>query len=74
VLEVAPREVGQRWLRGERRMPPDLPRRTPRGWLELRGARANNLRGETIRFPLGVLVGILQHAPAASQASARRSD
>ena len=28
------------------------------GWMELRGARANNLRGETIRFPLGVLVGV----------------
>ncbi len=46
------------WLRAERRVQLDLPRRAPRGWIELRGARANNLRGETIRFPLGVLVGI----------------
>ncbi|MDH5687241.1 MAG: ATP-binding cassette domain-containing protein [Candidatus Bathyarchaeota archaeon] len=33
-------------------------RRKPKGWLTIRGAKANNLRGETIRVPLGVLVGI----------------
>jgi excinuclease ABC subunit A len=33
-------------------------RRTPKGWLVIKGARANNLRGETVRLPLGTLVGI----------------
>jgi excinuclease ABC subunit A len=32
-------------------------RRKPRDWLTISGARANNLRGETIDIPLGVLVG-----------------
>jgi excinuclease ABC subunit A len=47
-----------RWLRGERNI--DLPpsRWEPQGWLTIRGARANNLRGETVRLPLGALVGI----------------
>jgi len=34
------------------------PRRSPAGWLTIRGARANNLAGETIRLPLGVLAGV----------------
>ncbi len=33
-------------------------RRKPKGWLTIRGARANNLHGETIQVPLGVLVGL----------------
>jgi excinuclease ABC subunit A len=33
-------------------------RRAPKGWLVIKGARANNLRGETVRLPLGTLVGI----------------
>lgn len=46
------------WLRGERR--PDLghQRREPRGWLTIRGARANNLRGEDVALPLGTLIGV----------------
>jgi len=47
-----------RWLTG-RRLPaiPDH-RRTPRGWLTIRGARAHNLCGEDVRLPKGVLVGV----------------
>lgn len=33
-------------------------RRKPKNWLVIKGARANNLNGETIRVPLGVLVGV----------------
>ncbi len=33
-------------------------RRTPTHWMTIRGARANNLRGEDVRIPLGTLVGI----------------
>jgi excinuclease ABC subunit A len=46
------------WLRDERRIDFAGPRREPRGWMTVRGARANNLRGETVRLPLGVLVGL----------------
>jgi excinuclease ABC subunit A len=33
-------------------------RREPRGWLSIRGARANNLCGQTVEMPLGALVGV----------------
>jgi excinuclease ABC subunit A len=46
-----------RWLRGERRLEPRQ-RRQPRGWLTIHGARANNLKGEQVDLPLGVLVGV----------------
>ena len=46
------------WLRGERRAAAARPRRTPQSWLVVHGARANNLAGETVRLPLGVLVGV----------------
>lgn len=46
------------WLRDERRIDFAGPRQEPRGWMTVRGARANNLRGETVRLPLGVLVGL----------------
>ena len=47
-----------RWLSGQRRanLPPT--QREPRGWLTIRGARANNLQVETVRLPLGMLVGV----------------
>ncbi len=47
-----------RWLRGTRRLDLTQPRREPRGWMVIRGARAHNLRGEDVRLPKGVLVGI----------------
>ena len=46
------------WLRGERRIDLHRPRREPRGWLVVRGARGNNLRGEDVHLPLGTMVGI----------------
>lgn len=64
VAEGPPQQVAQSdtltavWLRGERRFDLHRQRREPQGWMEIRGARANNLRGETVRLPLGMLVGV----------------
>jgi excinuclease ABC subunit A len=63
VAQGRPDEVAEtdtvtgRWLRGER-ITIDRPRREPRGWLTIRGARAHNLRGEEVRLPLGTVVGV----------------
>ncbi|MBN2381828.1 ATP-binding cassette domain-containing protein [bacterium] len=46
------------WLRGERTIALPTNRRKPMSWLTIRGAQANNLKGQTISVPLGVLVGI----------------
>jgi excinuclease ABC subunit A len=63
VARGTPEKVAQaqthtgRWLRGEREL--ELrERRQPRDWLTIRGARANNLKGERVDIPLGVLVGV----------------
>jgi excinuclease ABC subunit A len=64
VARGRPEQVAQadtltaRWLRGERQVDVCKPRREPRGWLAIRGARANNLCCEDVRLPLGTLVGI----------------
>jgi len=64
VAQGKPQEVAQadtvtaKWLRGERRISLDKPRRSGRGWLTIRGARANNLLGEDVSLPLGTLVGV----------------
>jgi excinuclease ABC subunit A len=47
-----------RWLRAEPETTLRTPRREPQGWLEIIGARANNLKGDTFRLPLGSLVGV----------------
>jgi excinuclease ABC subunit A len=56
--EVARQDtVTARWLRGERRLALE-PRLSPSGWMTIRAPRANNLRGEDVRLPLGMLVGV----------------
>ena len=53
------------WLRGERRMYSQkdivgqtfLTDKRPKDWLLIKGARGNNLKGEQIQIPLGLLVG-----------------
>ncbi|MCJ7626645.1 MAG: ATP-binding cassette domain-containing protein [Anaerolineaceae bacterium] len=46
------------WMRGEKTSTSGKDNRQPQGWLRVRGARANNLCGETVAFPLGMMVGI----------------
>jgi excinuclease ABC subunit A len=63
VARGTPEKVAQakthtgRWLRGECEL--ELrKRRQPRSWFTVRGARANNLKGERVDIPLGVLAGV----------------
>jgi excinuclease ABC subunit A len=46
-----------KWLRNEALQLSHKPQKSE-GWMVIRGARANNLRGEDVRFPLGTLTGI----------------
>ncbi len=64
VAQGKPAEVARtdtltaRWLRGEQSTSLHRSRREPRAWLTIGGARANNLWGENVRLPLGVLAGV----------------
>lgn len=52
-----PKAITARYLRGETQIPIPPARRSGNGrFITLHGARANNLRNLTIRFPLGMLV------------------
>ena len=46
------------YLSGRKFIPIPRRRRTPRGWLEVRNARANNLRGIDVPFPIGVFATV----------------
>jgi excinuclease ABC subunit A len=46
------------YLSGRKFIPIPRRRRSPRGWLEVRNAKANNLRGIDVRFPIGVFAAV----------------
>ncbi len=46
------------YLSGRKFIPIPRRRRTPRGWLEVRNARANNLEGLDVRFPIGAFCAV----------------
>ncbi len=43
------------YLSGRRKVPVPAVRRTPTGWITVKNARANNLKGIDVNFPLGVI-------------------
>lgn len=47
-----------KWLRGERKITFPHERRAAHGWMTIRGARGNNLRGDEVRIPLGTMTGV----------------
>jgi excinuclease ABC subunit A len=46
------------YLSGRKFIPIPRRRREPRGWLDVRSATANNLRGIDVRFPVGVFAAV----------------
>jgi excinuclease ABC subunit A len=56
-LERCKSSLTGHYLSGRRRIQP-VPRRTPSGWLEIKGANANNLKGVDVDVPLGVMVSV----------------
>lgn len=43
------------YLSGRKKIPVPAVRRTPTGWIEVQGARENNLKNINVKFPLGVM-------------------
>jgi len=46
------------WISGEKSINCQRTRRKPQRWMKLKGAKAYNLKGDTLNIPLGVIVGI----------------
>ena len=57
-LMNCPASVTGDYLAGRRKIEVPAVRRTPSAWFEVKGAKQNNLKNITVRFPRGVLCGI----------------
>lgn len=49
------RSITGDYLSGRKKIPVPDQRRTPSGWMEVTGARENNLKNINVKFPLGVM-------------------
>lgn len=57
-LEADPASLTGAYLSGRARVAPHRARRTPKGWVEIKGARGNNLRGMDAKIPTGVFTAV----------------
>ena len=54
-IMACPESITGAYLSGRRKIPVPETRRTPTGWLTIKGAAENNLKNIEVRFPLGVM-------------------
>lgn len=59
VIKACAESITGQYLSGKRHIPVPAERRSPNGkWVEIQGAKENNLRDITVRFPLGVFTAV----------------